>query len=83
MVADEGAGECMDPEGNGVKPGEGNGEGPAFQAESKISSWSATVEETTLSWGNQEDRKTSPVWQQGPIIHRVRNIVNNHYSVCK
>jgi hypothetical protein len=27
-VADEGVGRCMDPEGNGVNPGEGNGGGP-------------------------------------------------------
>ncbi len=29
IVADEGVGECMDPEGNGVNPGEGIGGGPS------------------------------------------------------
>jgi hypothetical protein len=29
LVAEEGTGECMDPEGNGVNPGEGNGGGPS------------------------------------------------------
>ncbi len=66
----------------GSTQGRGMGQGPALQVGSKISSWSATVEETTLSWGNQEGRKTSPAWQQGPFVLRVRNVVSDHYSVC-
>jgi hypothetical protein len=80
IVSDVEAGECVDPEGNGVNPGEGMG-GPAHLVRSKITSWSAIVEETRLPWGNQEDRKTSPTWHQGPIMHRVCSIVDvdDHY----
>jgi hypothetical protein len=37
-VSDEEAGECVDPEGNGVNPGEGDGGGPARLLRSKMSS---------------------------------------------
>ncbi len=38
IVTDGGVGECVDPEGNGVNPEEGDGGGPAHLARSKISS---------------------------------------------
>jgi hypothetical protein len=83
-VADGRASECMDPEGNGVSSGRGakGGGGLAHLARSKISSWSATVEEKRLPWGNQEDNRMGPTWHQEPITHRVRNIVNEWPLFC-
>jgi U3 small nucleolar RNA-associated protein 14 len=37
-VADEEAGRCLDPERNGVNPGEGSWEGPGLQTGNKKSS---------------------------------------------
>ncbi len=53
----------------------GMGEGPAPQAERKISSWSPAGEETTAPWSNREDGKKSQAWQRGPIVHRVHNML--------
>ncbi len=49
----------MDPKGNGVNPGEGNGGGPGPPSGEQGKQLTAE-EETTLSWGNQEDWKMSP-----------------------
>jgi hypothetical protein len=60
IVADEGAGECMDPEGNGVNPGKGNGGGPGPPRGEQDKQLISNSGETTLPWDNQEGRKTSP-----------------------
>ncbi len=66
----------------GSTRGRGQGGGLAHIVRSKISSWYATVEETRLPWGNQEDNRTSPTWHQEPIMHGVRNIVNEWPLFC-
>ncbi len=67
------ASRCLNPEGNGVSPSGGMGEGLALWTGSKISSWTAAEEGATLSWSKQDDWKKSPAWQRWPIVHRVRN----------
>jgi hypothetical protein len=82
IVADWGVGECMDPEGNGVTMAKGARGGLAHQVGNKISSWSATAEETRLPWGNQEDSKAGPMRHQELITHRLHNIVKWWLSFC-
>ncbi len=48
-VSDEIAGRCLHPEGNGVNPEGGMGEGPVLQAGSKMSSSSAAGEGNNTS----------------------------------
>jgi hypothetical protein len=62
-VTEEGAGECVDPEGNGVNPGEGDGGGPgppSVEQDYQLISTSGEVETPMGQPGRQEHRKTSP-----------------------
>jgi hypothetical protein len=73
----------MDPEGNGVNPGEGNkgGPGPPIGEQDKQLISSRGGDNTLMGQpGRLEDESGMTI---RTLVHRVRNTVNNHYSVCK
>ncbi len=83
-VADKGAGRCMDPEGNEVNPGKGSGGGPpsppSGEQDKQLISSRGGGNTLMEQPGRLEDESGVST---GPMLHRVRNTVNNRYSVCK
>ncbi len=76
-VRDGGVGECVDPERNGVNPGEGDGGGagpPSEEQDKQLISSSGGVETPMGQPEKQEDESGATA---RPIMHRVHNVIND------